>query len=277
MMGAAVEKVSLSAQEQLAFSRTPLRERSIDRKPPARRVGIYKPYLPSMDEGWTRFILEQRQFNVKSIENPAIKAGNLNANFDVIIFPDVSKEVILDGKPRREGYWEELPPEYTGGIGKDGAKTLKTFVENGGTLITLANSSELVISEFNLPVRNVLTNVKDSEFNAPGTLLRVYVDPKHAVTQGMNEIAAFVDAPIAFQTSAPAPDVTRSVIAWYPDNEKDILLSGWIHGAEKLERKAAAVAFTLGKGRIVMFGFRPQHRAQTEATFPLLFNAIDWR
>jgi hypothetical protein len=281
MMGVKVDKVTLTPKEQEAYLKTGVRISDADADPPAtssqRRVGIYKPYIPSMDEGWTRFILEQNHYNLKGIDNPAIKAGNLNANFDVIILPDVGKNIILDGKPGRDGYWEELPPEFAGGIGKEGAKTLKAFVENGGTLITLAHSSELVISEFNLPVRNSLANVKDADFNAPGTLLRVYLDPKHPVNAHMpGEIAAFVDAPIAFQTSAPSTDITRSVIAWYPEDEKDILLSGWIHGAEKLERKAAVVAFTVGKGRIVMFGFRPQHRAQTEGTFPLLFNAIEW-
>jgi hypothetical protein len=91
-----------------------------------------------------------------------------------------------------------------------------------------------------------------------------------------HEINAFVDSPIAFQTSVSSPDVQRSVIAWYPDDAKDILVSGYAHGAERLQRKAAAVAFTRGKGKIVMFGFRVQHRAQTEGTFQLLFNAIFW-
>jgi hypothetical protein len=85
-----------------------------------------------------------------------------------------------------------------------------------------------------------------------------------------------VDAPIAFQTSAPTPDVQRSVIAWYPEDAKDILVSGYAHGAEKLARKAAAITFAKDKGKIVMFGFRVQHRAQTEGTFQMLFNAIFW-
>jgi len=90
------------------------------------------------------------------------------------------------------------------------------------------------------------------------------------------EVAAFVDQPLAFQTTAPAPDTQRSVIAWYPDDAKDMLLSGYMHGAERLERKAAVVSFTHGKGKVVMFGFRVQHRAQTEGTFQMLFNAIEW-
>jgi len=160
-------------------------------------------------------------------------------------------------------------------------------VEKGGTLITLAHSSELISGEeFNLPVRNALGATGGAEgrratltgdFNVPGSLLRVYLDTNHPVAFGMpQEIAAFVDAPIAFQTSEPSPETQRSVIAWYPDNAKDILVSGYAHGAERLERKAAAVSFTKGKGRVVMFGFRVQHRAQTEGTFQLLFNAINW-
>ena len=247
------------------------------------RVGLYKSYVPSMDEGWTRFVLENYGFDVKSIENKQVRAGNLNASFDAIILPDSSREVIIDGRTGREGYSEELPPEYTGGIGKDGVRALKDFVEKGGTLITLARASEVVMcEEFNLPVRNALSGaggrpLSTADFNIPGSLLRVYVDNQNPVGYGMpKEIAAFVDSPLAFQTSSPDPGTQRTVIAWYPDDAKDMLLSGYAHGAERLERKAAAVSFTRGKGKIVMFGFRVQHRAQTEGTFQMLFNAIEW-
>ena len=251
------------------------------------RAGLYKPYIASHDEGWTRFLLEQYGFKLKNIENKEVKAGNLNNSYDVIILPDTTKEVIMDGKEGRGGYYEEFPPEYAGGIGKDGLHSLRDFVDKGGTLITLANASDVIYGEeFNLPVRNALASpgaaagraaTTTSDFNIPGSLLRVYLDTNHPVGYGMpHEIAAFVDSPIAFQTSQPPPDIQRSVIAWYPDDAKDILVSGYAHGAERLQRKAAAVAFTKGKGKIVMFGFRVQHRAQTEGTFQLLFNAIFW-
>jgi hypothetical protein len=249
------------------------------------RIGLYKPYIASLDEGWTRFLLEQYGFNLKNIENKDVKAGNLNATFDVIILPDSTRDVIVDGRQGREGYSEGFPPEYTGGIGKEGLHALRDFVEKGGTLITLARASDALMGdEFNLPVRDVLANatergrgVQTAEFNIPGSLLRVYVDTNHPVGYGMpHEVAAFFDGPVAFQTSAPAPDMQRSVIAWYPDDAKDILVSGYAHGADRLERKAAAVSFSKGKGKIVMFGFRVQHRAQTEGTFQMLFNAILW-
>ena len=247
------------------------------------RVAIYKPYISSIDEGWTRFVLEQYSFAVKNIENKEVKAGSLNAKYDAIILPDTTRQIIVEGRPSKEGYFEEFPPEYAGGIGKDGVNVLKDFVEKGGTLIALAHGAELLTGEeFNLPVSNSAgagegRRGTTSDFNIPGSLLRVYVDPNHPVSYGLPaEIAAFVDAPIAFQTSSPAPDVKRSVLAWYPDDAKDILVSGYAQGAEKLARKAAAVTFTKGKGKIVLFGFRVQHRAQTEGTFQLLFNAIYW-
>jgi Zinc carboxypeptidase len=247
------------------------------------RLAVYKPYFSSIDEGWTRFVLEQYGFSLKNVENKEVKAGNLNAKYDAILLPDTTRQIIVEGRPSKEGYFEEFPPEYTGGIGKDGVNALKDFVEKGGTLIALAHASELLTGEeFNLPVRNSAGGGEGrrgttADFNIPGSLLRVYVDGKHPVGYGMPpEISAFVDAPIAFQTSSPAPDVQRSVLAWYPDDAKDILVSGYAQGAEKLARKAAAVTFTKGKGKIVLFGFRVQHRAQTEGTFQLLFNAIYW-
>jgi hypothetical protein len=267
--------LALSALPDLPKGAVPLK---------AVRVGLYKPYVASIDEGWTRFVLEQYGFDIKSIENKQMRASNLNAAFDVVILPDTSRDILVDGRTSREGYSEELPPEYTGGIGKEGVRALKDFVDKGGTLITLAHSSELIFGEdFNLPVRNAVSGAtgrgaaSTAEFNIPGSLLRVYVDTQNPVGYGMpKEIAAFVDAPLAFQTSVPDTDTQRSVIAWYPDDAKDILISGYEHGADRLERKAAAVSFTRGKGKIVMFGFRVQHRAQTEGTFQMLFNAIEW-
>ena len=245
------------------------------------RLGMYKPWLASMDEGWTRWILEQYEFPLKSISTRDMKEEKLSSMYDVIIMPDVSTAVIVDGKPKRdEGemkYFQELPPEYTGGVGKEGVKNIKDFVEQGGTLVALASACDFVIEEFNIPVSNALAKAKSDEFNCPGSLIRVHLDQNHPVTYGMpNETAAFVNQRMAFQTTPPGAEIVRRVLAWYPDEEKDMLLSGWIFGADKLQRKTAALALTYGKGKIVLFGFRVQHRAQTEGTMKLLFNAIHW-
>jgi hypothetical protein len=247
----------------------------------APRVGLYKPWAASMDEGWTRWILEQYGFETKSLDNKAIKAGKLSESFDVIVLPDVSKEVIASGKPRTpEGgmkYFAELPPEYAGGIEKEGAKALHEFVEGGGTLVAFSAATEWVTDEFNIPVVNTISRVRPDDFGCPGSLLWVNVEQGTPLTYGLPpRLAVFQDKPIAFETAPPQMEMTRWVLASYPWNEQDILASGWIRGADKLERKAAAVAVTFGKGKLVLLGFRTQHRAQTPATFPFLFNALWW-
>jgi len=141
----------------------------------------------------------------------------------------------------------------------------------------MAGSGDLLIEDFNIPVRNTLAKAKPEDFLCPGSLLRIHLDATHPVTYGMpSEGAAFVNQPIAYQTVLPGMEIQRWVLASYPEDHEDILLSGWIRGSEKLTRKAAAVAMTYGKGKIVLLGFRVQHRAQTEGTFKMLFNAIHW-
>ena len=247
----------------------------------APRVGLYKPWAASMDEGWTRWVLEQYGFDPKSVDNKTVRAGRLAEKFDAIVLPDVEKEVIANGKPRvEEGgmrYFADLPPEYAGGLEKEGAKALADFVEAGGTLVAFDSASDWVIESFNIPVRNVLYRAKADDFSSAGALVRLRVTPGHPVTDGLpEEVAAFVDDSTVFQTAAGGAELQRWVLAAYPESSRDVLLSGWIRGEDRLARRAAAVAMTYGKGKIVLLGFRPQHRAQTHGTFPFLFNALYW-
>jgi hypothetical protein len=247
----------------------------------APRVGVYRSWAASNDEGWTRFVLEQYGFEPKTLDNAAIRAGNLATAFDAIVLPDESRDVISTGRPKREDgdlrSAIETRPEYTGGLEKEGAAALREFVKAGGTLIAFSAATEYAIEELGLPVRNVLARVKADEFLVPGSLLRVRVTPGNPVTDGLTEEAAiFQDKPIAFETIAPGPGTERWVLASYPDDRRDVLLSGFIQGEDRLERRAAAIALTQGKGKVVLLGFRPQHRAQTPGTFPFLFNALWW-
>jgi hypothetical protein len=126
-------------------------------------------------------------------------------------------------------------------------------------------------------VRNALANVDDDDFSVPGSLLRAHLDESVPVSFGMpRDAAIFVDDAIAYSTTPPPPGVRRFAVATYPAASEDILLSGWATGLDRLERRDAAVAFERGKGKVVMFGFRVQNRAQTEGTFKMLFNAILW-
>ena len=243
-----------------------------------RRVGIYKPWIASMDEGWTRFVLERYGFEPVSVSNQQIVSGEFTSLIDVLILPDIPASIIKEGKPpeKYRAWFTPLPPGYSGGLGDDGAARLKAWVsDEGGTIVAMNGSAEYAITLLELPVTNVLDKVKREEFNCPGSLLRLDVDTAHPLAFGMREEEAgfFADSP-AFDTRPPDARFTRRVVASYPADEKDILVSGYLKGGELLERRAAVVEFGVRKGRAILMGLKPQSRAQTVRSFRLLFNAI---
>ncbi|HZI87970.1 MAG TPA: M14 family metallopeptidase [Pyrinomonadaceae bacterium] len=241
------------------------------------RRAIYKSHVPSMDEGWTRWVLENhaRCLFHTSLQDADVRRGNLLKQFPTIIVPDQAPRAILNG--HRAG---AMPSQYTGGIGEEGVKALRQFVEEGGTLIFLNRASDFAIEQFKLPLRNIVTGVPRKDFFVPGSILRIELDTSHPIAQGMQKesIAWVEDSPVfevidrsTHETSVPASSVR--IIAWYPAN-KDPLLSGWLLGGNRLRGKAALVEVAIGKGKMILFGFRPQYRAQSLATYPLFFNAI---
>jgi len=86
-----------------------------------------------------------------------------------------------------------------------------------------------------------------------------------------NTYGFYINSPFFGLTEGFASQKT-SVVARYPN--ADLVASGWLKGEELMTGRAAVVSIDMAPGRIVLFGLRPQHRAQTQATFPLLFNAI---
>ena len=241
-----------------------------DASPPPRAV--YKSHVPSMDEGWTRWVLEKqsRCVNYVSLEDAEARRGNLRAKYETILIPDQPPRAILEG--HRKG---TMPEEYTGGLGAEGVRALREFVEQGGTLVTLNEASDFAIRQLDLPVRDVTEGLKRTEFYAPGSILRIELDTSHPLASGMpRESIAWVEDSPAFEIKSDPAALSRGrVVARYP-RERDPLLSGWLLGGERLRGKAALVEVGLGRGRVILFGFRPQYRAQSLATYPLLFNAL---
>jgi hypothetical protein len=249
------------------------------------RVGMYQRYNGgNMDEGWTRFLLEQFSFPYTALKDAEIKKGNLTDKYDVIILPDDSTTAITGERPPAaaggrggEGGGrpqEAVPPEYRSGIGSDGVEALRAFVQKGGTLVTLAGASAFAIDRFALPVRNVLASKPSREFFCPGSTLRASFDTSHPLAYGMPSegLVTFLGNNPAFEIVPNDHNEDYQVIARYAD--RDILQSGWLVGEENLAKKAAMVSAKYGNGRVVLIGFRTQHRAQTHGTFKLLFNAL---
>jgi hypothetical protein len=235
------------------------------------RTGLYKSHVPSMDEGWTRWVLEQNAITHSSLTDRDMRAGNLRARFDSIIIPDHSARAILEG--HRAG---TMPAEFTGGLGAEGVRALREFVERGGTLLCLNRASNFAIEQFSLPVRDITQGVNRTEFYVPGSILRTELDTSHPIAQEMpRESIAWVENSPVFEATSGAGNRVR-VIARYPSSG-ELLLSGWLLGGERIRGKAALVEIQMGRGRVVLFGFRPQYRGQSLATYPLLLNSITRR
>lgn len=249
--------------------------------PRADLPAMYRSSVPSQDEGWTRWIFESKGIAYGVLSDKDLRAGitvykqspGITGKYYVLLIPDQSARTLLEGY--RKG---AMPPEYTGGLGPEGVKHLRDFVETGGTLVFLNRASEFAIEQFKLPLRNVVAGLPRTEFYVPGSILRIELDTSHPIANGMprETIAWAEDSPVFEVTddgSATVPPANVRVIATYPV-DKDPLLSGWLLGGELIKGKAALVEVTMGKGRVILFGFRPQYRAQSEATYPLFFNAL---
>jgi hypothetical protein len=229
------------------------------------RVGLYRSYVPVMDEGWTRWILEQFGFAFSNITNRDVLANNLGERYDAIIIPDQNPSTIHNGF--RPG---TMPAEVVGGLGDAGAQALIQFARSGGTLIFLNGSSDYAVGHLGLVLRNAVRGIPSRDFYCPGSLLNVTLDTTHPLTAGLPK-----EIPIWFE-NGPAWDPPESngakVVARYASS--NLLASGWLLGERHLAGRAAIVELPMGNGRAVLFGLRPQYRAQSYLTLKLLFNAL---
>jgi hypothetical protein len=231
------------------------------------RVGLYRAWVPIIDEGWTRWILENYGFAPITLRNGDIQASNLRDRLDAIILPDASPDVLRNGFAPGS-----VPGEYSGGIGEVGVAALREFVLAGGTLIAFNNASMFAVGDLGLPVKNVLEGVKNEDFFCSGSLLRVEVqDMTHSAVWGLphDPIVMFERGP-AFEGKE---GFRGRVLAAYPKDQSP-LMSGYLLHPERIQGKAAAMEVQYGKGRVYLLGFRPQWRGQSHGTYKFFFNAI---
>ena len=238
------------------------------------RVGLYKPWVESIDEGWTRWLLERYEFEFENIADADIRRGGLRQRFDAIVLPDLGAERILTGHVAGT-----MPAPYVGGLGTNGLEMLRQFVDAGGTLITLDSSSELAVTVLGAPLRDVTSGLSADEFFCPGSIVRIELE-EDPLTYGMpRETAGFCAFNTAYEVAARSgttqgagPVATARVIGRYA--KSNVLMSGWLEGEKAIAGKGALMEVRSGQGRAVLFAFRPQHRGQAHATFRLFFNAI---
>ena len=228
------------------------------------RIGIYKGWTANMDEGWTRFVFDTFNVPYSSVRDADIRQGGLNSKFDVLLLPSQRATEIIEGNASGS-----YPQEYTGGVTTAGVSNLRTFVESGGTLICFDAACELPIKQFSLPIRNVLDGLRSSEFYCPGSIVAIDVNNTQPVARGLSRStnAYFINSS-AFESTDPSVKV---VARYAKDN---LLRSGWLLGEARLKGQIALAEVSLGKGRIVLFAFRPQHRGQTWGTLGFIWNAI---
>ena len=228
-------------------------------RPP--RVGLYKSWSASMDEGWTRFVLEKFEFPYESLHNQEIRQGNLNKKYDVIIFPDLENNVIVNGVSE-----SSIPSDYAGGIGEIGVQNIKDFIQSGGALITLNSAADFAIQSLHCGVENRVKGVNRRDFFIPGSLLKVLNATTHPIAYGYAR-----DSAIFFRRSPVFAVMEGHSVVKYPAQS---LLSGWVSGEKFLINQSALVDIPYGKGKVILIGFPAQYRAQSHSSFRYLFNSI---
>jgi hypothetical protein len=230
----------------------------------APRVAMYKSWQEPMPAGWQRWVLDQYDMAYDTLHDADIHSGALD-DYDVLLFQAQDANSIRNGF--RSG---ELPRQYTGGLGDQGVQAVSSFVRNGGRVIAIEAATDFVAELFDLDISNLTSGLPNTEFYIPGSILRLELDSASEINEGMrDEISAWYwRSSMAYEVDDPR----IRIVGRY--GQGDPLLSGWVLGGEHIEGEAAILEADIGEGSLVLFGFQPNYRAQTVATWPLLFNAM---
>jgi hypothetical protein len=250
------------------------------------RIGLVETYFHDMDAGWTRFVLDQYGIPFRVLRPGDLAKTNLSQDFDAILFPDMSRSVLMEGRYGSEDnyYSTDYPPEYTKGMGKTGMNNLMSFIDQGGLVISWGESVSLFekdltmnhpadTEKFRLPFSDISEDLMKKGLYCPGSLVKMKITKDHPVTLGMEEeIGIFFRGQPVFSTSIPDLDMDRRVLGVIP--EKDILVSGYVEKEQLLGNKPVMIWMRKGKGQFILFGFDPQFRASTHVSYKLLFNSM---
>lgn len=251
------------------------------------RIGLFDVYGGSMPSGWVRWMMEQFHFPYELVFAKEIDGGDLNKKFDVLVFigPGIPPGGSAGGNTRSQPKAEEIEAQYQhmlGSISKnESIPQLKSFLENGGKIITVGASTALAY-HLNLPVSNALVemgpngkekNLSGEKYYIPGSVLEMQVDNTNPVNYGMGEKAniLFNNSPV-FRLAPGAALEGVKPIAWFGQEEP--LRSGWAWGQSYLKNGVTAFEAQVGKGKLYAFGPEITFRAQSHGTFKMLFNGL---
>ena len=200
----------------LDFASTPSVPEVARHDAPVPRLGVWVPWADTDTSGWARYSLDQRHIPYSYVRDEDIRAGNLRARYDVLLYPHVDLELAeqIEGLNRS---WGPMPfkktaatpsfgtpassDDITGGIGYAGLAQLQHFLDAGGLLITLGNGTMLPL-ESGL-VRGVRREAggtprssqgggaaaaaaaQNAETRTPGAHVRVsFARPEHPIAYG---------------------------------------------------------------------------------------------
>ena len=283
------------------------------------RVAIYHTWYYTQDEGWSRYTFDQRRIPYTSIDKDDLRAGNLRAKFDVILIPRVygSASGFINGIDKKFGPmpytktaeypshgFPDATDDMTGGPGFEGMANLRAFLEAGGVVIGMDNTSSILA---NSGLVNDLDAYNASGLFHPGSIVNAKVRRTDSpVLYGFPEVF-----PI-FKGNGPLLQVDKKIrdrmllqygtgqlkdeeeytgpVMGLPDKEdvpkadkadkkKDApyVLSGMVRNEQTIIGQGAIFNMPVGKGSVVAFTFDPLHRFLNLHDAPMVWNVlINW-
>ena len=268
---AAVRDLGLNAH---AVARAPGGER-IALKPV--RVGLVDRYGGSMASGWTQWMLEQFEYPFEVIYPQRLDAGDLNKDFDVLVFAsDMIPADLSAAAQREQPAPDSIPAEYRGWLGHITAEKtvpqIDAFARAGGSVVTIGSAHRLAAA-MGAPVQDVLRGadgkpVASTDFFIPGAVMQTEVDNSRPLTFGApSRMNVFFNRNAGFRPAGEGASMVR-----YPQQVE--VSSGWAIGADKLSGADAVLDLEHGEGRVIVLGPDVVNRAQARASSRLLFNAL---
>ncbi|MEO6134095.1 MAG: M14 metallopeptidase family protein, partial [Ginsengibacter sp.] len=249
------------------------------------RVALFDQYGGSITSGWVRWIMEQYHFQFQLIYPQEIDKGNLNSKYDVILFISGGIPRVGRNTPSRNSSLDSVPEQYKSWTGaltiEKSIPQLKTFMENGGNIVTVGSSTDLAY-HIGLPVKNALTELQAdgketslsvNKYYIPGSVLKVMVDDKQTANWGMpDSVDVMFDNSPVFNLNPEAVKLGIHPLAWF--GEGNALQSGWAWGQSYIKNGVAAFEAPVGKGKLFAYGPEITFRGQAHSTFKMLFNQL---